>query len=430
VTARQGSVFISFKSEERATAAHLMTALQSHGFKVWWQEEIQCGQEWRSELDQAVRDADCIVVLWSQRAMASPWVKHEASQAMARSVYAPARIELVVIERPYDNIQATDLFDWVGDVNHPGFRELVRRIEQLIPPPVPAAVRLRRWAWRARATIAAATVAIAALGVLGFLASTVRGLVAQLTHVAAKEADLARDIDRSLHPIENIAVTVWLTVEPGVSADLEAYRTKLARALPAGLKKFPPGVESLMDNEVSIDVVGGALSPNVITDEAVYDALRFPQLTIAFFVRPRMAYARIPALDGSLAMDVGDLHRPPQIQFDRTNHTLQVQFDDQPAPQKWRSDGEIRSVNDIVEGAIRLDVRNFQPRVLGGEEMVPRIAAARSALRLDAILLKVSGREVWLRSGDLTEIHRFFEHDGVRTFVADMKSVTDPTFRR
>src|SRR4029079_4052380 len=89
-----GSIFISFKSEERAIAAQLKNVLEDRHFDVWWAEDIQCGQRWSEELDRAALSARIIFVMWSPRAMASQGVRHEASQAIARAIYTPIRIEL------------------------------------------------------------------------------------------------------------------------------------------------------------------------------------------------------------------------------------------------------------------------------------------------------------------------------------------------
>lgn len=40
-------------------------------FDVWWDEDIQCGQVWNEVLDDAVKRAGCIVVLWSKKSMRS-----------------------------------------------------------------------------------------------------------------------------------------------------------------------------------------------------------------------------------------------------------------------------------------------------------------------------------------------------------------------
>ncbi|MCB9250891.1 MAG: toll/interleukin-1 receptor domain-containing protein [Flavobacteriales bacterium] len=130
-------IFISFKTSERETASMLKDALIKSDYKVWWQEEIQCGQEWHGEIDKALLQAGAIVVLWSEAALSSEWVKHEASQAIARGIYAPVRIEVVGIESPFNRIQATDLYHWNGELNAPGFQNLLLRLSQLMPPPVP-----------------------------------------------------------------------------------------------------------------------------------------------------------------------------------------------------------------------------------------------------------------------------------------------------
>jgi len=68
---RPATIFISYKREDAPMAERLHEALVEEGFKVWWDEHLQCGQAWAEQLDEAIRDAACIVVLWSQRSAAS-----------------------------------------------------------------------------------------------------------------------------------------------------------------------------------------------------------------------------------------------------------------------------------------------------------------------------------------------------------------------
>ncbi|GJL65656.1 MAG: hypothetical protein NPIRA05_06270 [Nitrospirales bacterium] len=163
---RPGLVFISYKREEAPCAALLREALVKEGFNVWWDEDLQCGQKWADKIDEAVREAACIIVLWSDRARDSEWVRHEASQAIACDVYAPCRIELVQLFSPYDRIQATDLIDWDGDVEHSGFRNLLARIETLIPKPVSRSRRIGRWIRANVAILVASGIAVLAIGLL------------------------------------------------------------------------------------------------------------------------------------------------------------------------------------------------------------------------------------------------------------------------
>jgi len=126
-------IFISFKSEERDAAELLHRTLTTQGYNVWWQEKLQCGHIWQAEIDEALHAASAVVVLWSPAAMKSEWVKHEASQAIARQVYAPMRIAPTQIESPFDRVQATDLIDWKGADSHAGYQNLLRRLQELLP---------------------------------------------------------------------------------------------------------------------------------------------------------------------------------------------------------------------------------------------------------------------------------------------------------
>lgn len=156
-------VFISFKTQEREFAFRLKTALNNAGYKVWWQEEIQCAQEWHGEIDKAIQVAGAIVVLWSRQSMLSPWVRHEASQAIVKNVYAPVRIEIIEIDSPYNRLQATDIINWTGDINNPGFQNLLHRLHELMPPPVPAWRQATQFAWKQRGIIVLSVIAAVAL---------------------------------------------------------------------------------------------------------------------------------------------------------------------------------------------------------------------------------------------------------------------------
>jgi hypothetical protein len=159
-------IFISFKTEERDFAVRLKTVLTESGFRVWWQEEIQCGQEWHGEIDKAIEEAAAIIVLWSKRSMSSSWVKHEASQAISKRMYAPVRIEMLEIESPFNRIQATDMFNWAGDTSHPGYQNLMVRLKELVPEPVPFAKRVVRFIWKERIAAVLFLITTAALYLL------------------------------------------------------------------------------------------------------------------------------------------------------------------------------------------------------------------------------------------------------------------------
>jgi hypothetical protein len=220
---RSGYVFISYKREELQHAQKLRAALKKLGFRVWWDEDIQCGQVWSDVLDRAVADAGCVVVIWSSRSIRSRWVAHEASSAMNRGIYAPVRIELLKIEAPYDRIQATDLIDWDGEPNHPGFVDLVNHVGTLLPARRTPLQVLLDWSRMNRVAIAALFFALTTLGILVWQIVVTNGSIRRLDMVLEEERQRAEmsqarhteslhHLTRGLLPLRPLSLSVRLSV--------------------------------------------------------------------------------------------------------------------------------------------------------------------------------------------------------------------------
>jgi len=126
-------VFVSYAREDRARAEHLVSALNEENCRVWWDDQINTGSKFDAILDQALNEAACVVVLWSERAVNSEWVKMEAQHGLAREHLLPVYIELVDLPQPFHRLQTADLTDWdnlQGD--HPAFRRLVDDIFRMV----------------------------------------------------------------------------------------------------------------------------------------------------------------------------------------------------------------------------------------------------------------------------------------------------------
>jgi hypothetical protein len=121
-------LFISYKREDAATAGKVRHALMALGFSVWWDEELQTGQKWDEKIDGALREAAAVVVLWSEAAVHSDWVKHEASVAKSRHTLAHARIQECKIPSTFSEIQAADLREWNGDEQEQQFQRLANSL--------------------------------------------------------------------------------------------------------------------------------------------------------------------------------------------------------------------------------------------------------------------------------------------------------------
>ncbi|HEX5021239.1 MAG TPA: toll/interleukin-1 receptor domain-containing protein [Candidatus Binatia bacterium] len=74
-------IFISYANEDRDRAGQLAALLEHEGWSVWWDRRIPAGRTWRSVLEGALDNSRCMIVLWSENSVNSPWVAEEAEEA-------------------------------------------------------------------------------------------------------------------------------------------------------------------------------------------------------------------------------------------------------------------------------------------------------------------------------------------------------------
>ena len=108
-------VFLSYASEDRARVLPLVEALQEDGFTVWWDRDIRPGPSFDREIERAIDEAICMVVVWSSRSVESEWVRSEVEEGVRRGILVPVLIEAVMPPLAYRRRQAADLTHWQGE---------------------------------------------------------------------------------------------------------------------------------------------------------------------------------------------------------------------------------------------------------------------------------------------------------------------------
>ncbi len=171
----KADVFLSYAEEDRARAGAVSNALEALGWTVWWDREIAPGSTWRETIERAIEGTRCMVVLWSESALASRWVHEEAEEGLARARLVPVLIEQVRPPMGFRSVQACDLSDWEGDPAAAEFVALTRAISNLVgPPPKGVPVQssaplppaesprrgIRRYAWGVAVVMAASVLAV------------------------------------------------------------------------------------------------------------------------------------------------------------------------------------------------------------------------------------------------------------------------------
>jgi hypothetical protein len=125
-------IFISYASEDRERARALSETLGARGWSVWWDREIPLGQSFDEVIEKALKNAKCVIVLWSTVSVASEWVRNEASEGKRRGILVPVFIEPVDAPLAFRLLNGADLRDWSGDASDAEFARLVERVTELV----------------------------------------------------------------------------------------------------------------------------------------------------------------------------------------------------------------------------------------------------------------------------------------------------------
>ncbi len=132
-------IFLSYSNEDHARVRPLANALQAVGYTVFWDIRIKPGERWDAVIEAELKKARCVVVVWSQRSIASDWVRAEAYEGLSRRVLVPVLVDEVARDIPlaFKLVQAASLVDVVGTSvsTRPAFLQLLERLQELLGPP-------------------------------------------------------------------------------------------------------------------------------------------------------------------------------------------------------------------------------------------------------------------------------------------------------
>jgi serine/threonine-protein kinase len=135
-------VFVSYKAEDRGRVAPLVSALQTDGLTVWWDAQIAAGSEWRSDIEQELDHARCVVVVWSKRSVGAEgrFVRDEANRAQRRGTYLPIRIDDVEPPLGFGELHAISLQGWKGSPKDGRYRKLLQAVRTVMAGKAPRAL--------------------------------------------------------------------------------------------------------------------------------------------------------------------------------------------------------------------------------------------------------------------------------------------------
>ena len=128
-------VFISYARSTEAHARKIADALIAMGYGVWRDDQLPAHRSYGEVIEERLRSAKAVVVVWSAEAIKSEWVRSEANRAREDRKLVQLTLDETKLPMPFDQIQCADLTGWSGDLDAPGWRKVVSSIAELAPPP-------------------------------------------------------------------------------------------------------------------------------------------------------------------------------------------------------------------------------------------------------------------------------------------------------
>ncbi len=130
----RGHIFISYAREDRGRVAILAQLLAAEGWAIWWdRDHLPAGQQIGQVIEQAILDASCVLVCWSNAAIGSPWVRDEADEAIDQNKLVPVRLDAVKPPMGLRSFNCLDLSGWNNQATHEAYRRLKDELSQKQP---------------------------------------------------------------------------------------------------------------------------------------------------------------------------------------------------------------------------------------------------------------------------------------------------------
>jgi len=126
-------LFISYTREDAAFVRRLADRLTAaRGWSIWWDHALTPGEQYPLEIQEALKQVRCVIVVWSPAAIESRWVIAEASEGWDRKILTPVIRHECEPPMPFRQTQAANLSRWNGSTADAQFLGLLQSIERIL----------------------------------------------------------------------------------------------------------------------------------------------------------------------------------------------------------------------------------------------------------------------------------------------------------
>lgn len=124
-------VFISYSRHDKDAVARLAQKVEAEGYDVWWDAELPPHKSYGDVITEKIGSAKAAIVVWSETAAQSEWVRAEADVARNQKKLIQTALGDIIPPLPFNQIQFADIGDWQGEDDHTGWRKVMASLKDL-----------------------------------------------------------------------------------------------------------------------------------------------------------------------------------------------------------------------------------------------------------------------------------------------------------
>lgn len=102
-------VFISYARETLVEAKLVAAAVEQHGYKVWFDQSLLSHRSYTDLIEEELSSSDAALILWSEAATQSEWVRSEANRAREDRKLVQISLDQCRLPMPFDQIHSIAL---------------------------------------------------------------------------------------------------------------------------------------------------------------------------------------------------------------------------------------------------------------------------------------------------------------------------------
>ncbi len=127
-------VFISYSRDDKDKVAVLARMIASEGYDVWWDADLPAHMSYGDVITAKIGAAKAAVVVWSDTAAKSEWVRAEADVARNQKKLIQTALDDTMPPLPFNQIQCAEIGDWAGEADHRGWSKVKQSLVALCGP--------------------------------------------------------------------------------------------------------------------------------------------------------------------------------------------------------------------------------------------------------------------------------------------------------